>query len=416
MLACQIGRKFKYAVLSFLAALSVLNSFAYAQSEMDNVTIVCPIEGNTFVYRLIQPPRGHLIEDRDYCLRVVPDITSFKTAGLYPARLADCQKCGLAAPPDSPIWNAGGEFAKWYAETFAEAMMRGSRALRPSWESFERYARSLESQRADERDVALAWLDASFCIRTGFWEEHPGWATFGNEAVAELADVTPLEVPFPSPRVLYEESIEIPAYFHDLFFNARRAGPALGVLGCYWLARGETARVQNAINSLAEIEHSLGSNLAGKGPKLMREISESGILEKMREYQTNAAVSFELALERGQILSSEIPLVYFHLGELYRRTGELKNAERYYKLAHSNHAASEKIKEKSKTGLELIALDEALYEELIAFVTADFIDELPIDAVAEEIEPIQETPGEISEPKYNIGSAIEVGKPNKPKK
>ncbi len=136
----------------------------------------------------------------------------------------------------------------------------------------------------------------------------------------------------------------------------------------------------------------------------------------MREYQTNAAVSFELALDRGQILSSEIPLVYFHLGELYRRSGELKNAERYYKLAHSNHATSDKIREKSKSGLELIALDEALYEELVSFITADFIDELPIDAVAEEIETFEETPEEKPEPKYNIGSAIEVGKPKKPKK
>lgn len=398
-----------------IAILSQIPQAINAQSESGEapVQVVCPVDGNSITYTLKQPPRGHLIEDRDFCLRVVPEITSFRTISIYPARLAVCPKCGLAAPPDSQVWNAGSEFAKWYSEKFPGALAGGARAVKPSWELFERYALALEFIGADEREVALAWLDAAFCMRTGFWEEHQAWNETSTRAVVELADATPLDVPYPAPRVLYEESIEIPSYFHDLLFNPRRAGPALGVLSGYWLARGETARVQNSINALLEIETAVDSKLSGSGPKLVNDISASGLTEKMRVYQENAAVNFELALDIGQITASEVPLVYYHLGELYRRAGELKKAERYYKLAHAHHAATEKIKERSHSGLEILFQDEVLFEELIAFVTADFIDEIPVSSVADEIEEIEPVQEEEIEPQYFVGEAIEIGKRKK---
>ena len=170
---------------------------------------------------------------------------------------------------------------------------------------------------------------------------------------------------------------------------------------------------------MAEIELAMDATLAGSGPKLVRAIGASGLAQKMREYQESAATYFEIALDKGQITSLEAPLVYYHLGELNRRAGELKKAERYYRLSHSHHAVSEKIKERAHSGLELVIQDEELYQELIDFVKADFIDDLPLDSIIEELEQEEAEPEDAEEiepeedekekPRY-VGEAIDIGK------
>jgi len=380
-------------------------------TENARAILTCPVDGTVIEYELKELPAGHLIEDRDFCIRLVPNMNSFRTESLYPARLAKCPTCGFTAPPDALIWQNNDALKRWYRATYPNDDGNPNQALiAPPWEDFERLSLELRAVGASEREQALAWLDASFCLRTAFWQEHRWWENDLGSVQMDLAAVTPADVQLPTPKTLYEESIEVPVYFEKLLFDAARAGPALGILGIYWLARGETNRVECMIAAMSEIEDVLEGKLAGTGPKLLREVESSGIVETMRRYQVSAAEYFERALDAGQITPVETPVVYYHLGELYRRTGDMENAERYYRLSLGADSAGEDIIARAEDGLNLVEVDGKLMDTLSDFISGDFIDDMQVEDVLSDVEPLpvlDEADGQDTE-EYFVGDAIEI--------
>ncbi|MEP0815212.1 MAG: tetratricopeptide repeat protein [bacterium] len=365
-----------------------------ANPAQDVVHLVCPVDGTQFDYAPKKLPRGHLIQDRDFCLRLVPDLSSFATTELYSARLAVCPKCGFCAEPASALWKGESAASRWYRDNIAPKDGQG--ASKPSsspWDEFERAAKLIEKSGAPERDSAVQWLNAAYALRTGFWSEHPDWARVAAKLESDLRTATAGSGSVPSPKSLYEDSIEIPSYFGDLLLDGGRAYPAMGILSLYWLARGETARAKHALNSFAELASAAGSAPANSGAALMSELTGEGLLEKMRGYQENAISAFEEALNQGQLTVGEVPVVYYHLAELYRRTGDLGMAERYYNLAKASPALNPDVKKRTDEGLALLGADEKLYSTLDDYVSGRAIDELPLEDISREL-PVPEAPAE----------------------
>jgi hypothetical protein len=382
-----------------------------SNAEENTVKLRCPVDNTEVIYTLNEVPKGHLIEDRDYCIRLVPNIDFLTSINLYSARLAHCPSCGYAAKPEPVYWTDGCLSAAWYkANVLTNNTERSAQSKKAPWIEFERFSYMLQASNALglERERALVWLDASFCLRTGFWDEVPNWGPSLRDAFSELNAVTTSPVPLVTPSKLYEDAIEIPAYFEDLLINPKAAGSALGILGIYWLARGETTRSENAVKALNEIEDTLGSKLSGTGPNLLKQLDESGLLKTMKDYQVSSIELFETALGKGQITSNEMSIVYFHLGELYRRTGDYRDAERYYRLVETTAGASVEIVNRAKSGLELVEADQAMANSLENFVTADFIDEIPLEDVIKTPDvPYEDASGDdLGEPE---GNAIVIG-------